>query len=200
MFVVRSVRCSAPVRPRRCTVSVSSSPSATGGRASRRRIDAAAPGWSRSSDPASRASTRAARSAESRFHASRNALPRTGGGTQRVAGPRPAAARADRVVCGRGRNPTLSTCPPASRSRALRFKGRGPSRLARATGPAAADRGVQPRVVADVPVERCGFDPEFAEEHGAAPRRGAASRPHPRRRGGRSRPARLEPCPEGISA
>ena len=68
MFVVRSVRCSAPVRPRRCTVSVSSSPS---------RIDAAATGWSRSSDPASRASTRAARSAESRFHASRNALPRT---------------------------------------------------------------------------------------------------------------------------
>ena len=63
-FVVRSVRCSAPARPRRCTVSVSSSPS---------RMDAAAaPGWSRSRDPASRSSTRAARSAESRFHASRN--------------------------------------------------------------------------------------------------------------------------------
>ena len=46
-FVVRSVRCKAPVRPRRCTVSVSSSPS---------RMDAAAPGWSRSSDPASRSS------------------------------------------------------------------------------------------------------------------------------------------------
>ena len=39
------------------------------------RMDAAAPGWSRSSEPASRSSTRAARSAESRFHASRNALP-----------------------------------------------------------------------------------------------------------------------------
>ena len=47
MFVVRSVRCNAPVRPRRCTVSVSSSPS---------RMDAAAPGWSRSRDPASRSS------------------------------------------------------------------------------------------------------------------------------------------------
>ena len=32
MFVVRRVRCSAPVRPRRCTVSVSSSPSRTGRR------------------------------------------------------------------------------------------------------------------------------------------------------------------------
>ena len=66
MFVERSVRCSAPVRPRRCTVSVSASPS---------RMDAAAPGWSRSSDPASRCSTRSARSAESRSHVSRNALP-----------------------------------------------------------------------------------------------------------------------------
>ena len=38
-------------------------------------MEAAAPGCSRSSDLASRSSTRAARSAESRFHASRNALP-----------------------------------------------------------------------------------------------------------------------------
>ena len=52
MFVVRNVRWSAPVRPRRCTVSVSSNPS---------RMDAAAPGCSRSSDLASRSSTRAAR-------------------------------------------------------------------------------------------------------------------------------------------
>ena len=41
MFVVRSVRCSGPVRPKRSTVSVSSSPS---------RMDAAAPGCSSSSD------------------------------------------------------------------------------------------------------------------------------------------------------
>ena len=38
-------------------------------------MDAAAPGWSRSSDAASRSRTRAARSAESRPHASRSALP-----------------------------------------------------------------------------------------------------------------------------
>ena len=38
-------------------------------------MDAAAPGWSRSSDPANRSSTRAAPSAESRSQASRNALP-----------------------------------------------------------------------------------------------------------------------------
>ena len=38
------------------------------------RMNAAAPGWSRSSDRASRSSTRAARSAESRSHASRSAL------------------------------------------------------------------------------------------------------------------------------
>ena len=61
MFVVRRVRASVPVRPSRCTVSVSARPS---------RIDAAAPGWSRSSDPANRSSTRAARFAESRSQAS----------------------------------------------------------------------------------------------------------------------------------
>ena len=38
-------------------------------------MDAAAPGWSRSSEPANRFSTRAARSADSRSQASRNALP-----------------------------------------------------------------------------------------------------------------------------
>ena len=38
-------------------------------------MDAAAPGWSRSSEPANRFSIRAARSADSRSQTSRNALP-----------------------------------------------------------------------------------------------------------------------------
>ena len=41
-----------------------------------------------------------------------------------------------RVVCGRGRNPTLSRCPPGVAVQALRFRRRGPSGPAHATGPA----------------------------------------------------------------
>ena len=41
-----------------------------------------------------------------------------------------------RVVCGRGRNPTLSRYPPGVAVQALRFRRRGPSGPAHATGPA----------------------------------------------------------------
>ena len=57
MFVVRSVRYSGPVRPKRSTVSVSSSPS---------RMDAAAPGCSSSSDQRLAAGPASDRHADSR--------------------------------------------------------------------------------------------------------------------------------------
>ena len=40
-----------------------------------------------------------------------------------------------RVICGRGRNPTLSRCPPSVAVQALRFRRRGPSGPAHATYP-----------------------------------------------------------------
>ena len=41
-----------------------------------------------------------------------------------------------RVVCGRGRNTTLSRCRPSVAVQALRFRRRGPSGPAHTTGPA----------------------------------------------------------------
>ena len=54
----------------------------------------------------------------------------------RIEGRRPKLLPQQRVVCGRGRNPTLSRCPPSVAVQALRFRRRGPSGPAHATGPA----------------------------------------------------------------
>ena len=53
-----------------------------------------------------------------------------------------------RVVCGRGRDPTLSRCPAGVAAQVLRFRSRGPARatgLVRRTGRASPCRPLRPR-------------------------------------------------------